>query len=92
MGKVIGIASVFVFFLMGNIIFLGTIASCLDLSCSYLFLITLFHAERQSSESLKDMLSNKFYVDNLIVTQNNKTELLEAGKQLASSMAEVGLP
>ena len=38
------------------------------------------------------MLANKFYVDNLIVTKGNKTELLEAGQQLASSMAEVGLP
>ena len=47
---------------------------------------------REFSESFKDMLFNKFYVDDSIVTKSIKTKLLEAGKQIASSMAEVGVP
>ena len=52
--------------------------------------ILKFHSE-STPQPLKDLLSNKFYMDNLIVTSQDEESLLEIGQQLNSSMADVGL-
>ena len=50
-----------------------------------------FHAKKCSNPSVKNILNNKFYVDNMIYTSNDRSELISVGKNVADSLSGVSL-
>lgn len=52
--------------------------------------IVQHHAQNCLSLTIKDILCNKFYVDNMVFTGNNINEIVQAGNGVSESLAGVG--
>ena len=49
-----------------------------------------YHANKYTSDSVKDILCDKFYVDNMVITSNSKTDLIKTGQKVKQTLGEVG--
>ena len=68
-----------------NTILFGFVASPFILN-----FVLKFFASKIQSMGIRDMISNKFYVDNLIFTSNSKNEVISSQKEICSVMEQAG--